>query len=100
MVSEQALDIRSEINSELYKMEGMESGGSVTRPPLLDGKNYSYWKSRMIAFLKSLENKAWKSVLTGWTTPLMPDGTIKREAEWTQVEDDQALGNNKALNAI
>ena len=100
MVSERALDILSEINSELCEMEGMTSGGSVTRPPLLDGKNYSYWKSRMIAFLKSLEHKAWKSVLTGWTAPLMPDGTIKMEANWTQAEDDQALGNNTALNAI
>ena len=65
LVSERALDILSEIISELCKMEGMESEGSVTRPPLLDGKNYSYWKSRMISFLKSLEHKAWKSVLTG-----------------------------------
>ena len=33
--------------------------------------NYSYWKARMIAFLKSIDNKTWKAVISGWT-PLKP----------------------------
>jgi len=43
-----------------------KKGGFVNRPPMLDGSNYDYWKSRMSAFLKSIDNKTWKAVLKGW----------------------------------
>ena len=80
-------------------------GGSVHRPPILDGSNYDYWKPRMVAFLKSLDNKAWKAVLTGWEHPVVTkegEATTdkKPEEQWTKEEDDLALGNSKALNAI
>ncbi|CAM8925740.1 unnamed protein product [Rhodiola kirilowii] len=32
----------------------LKEGQSTTRPPLLEGSNYGYWKSKMKAFLKSL----------------------------------------------
>ncbi|WJX88834.1 hypothetical protein P8452_70878 [Trifolium repens] len=51
----------------------------VSKPPLLDDTNYDYWKSRMAAFLKSIDSRTWKAVLR---------------------EDTLALGNNKALNAL
>jgi len=38
----------------------------VNRPPLLDGSNYDHWKSRMSAFLKSIDSKTSKAVLKGW----------------------------------
>ncbi|CAM8956452.1 unnamed protein product [Rhodiola kirilowii] len=44
---------------------------STNRPPLLEGTNYGYWKSVMKAFLKSLDEKAWRAVLIGWTPPMM-----------------------------
>ncbi|MCI19620.1 gag-pol polyprotein, partial [Trifolium medium] len=51
-----------------------------------------------------MDNKSWKAVIKGWTHPIVTaeDGTIslKPEAEWTDVEDNEALGNSKALNAI
>ena len=81
-------------------MEAHATGGSVTRPPLLDGQNYSYWKSRMIAFLRSLDTKTWKAVLTGWTAFEHTYGIVKMEIEWTLAENELALGNNRALNAI
>jgi len=41
-------------------------GGQVNRPPpILDGSNYDYWKVRMVAFLKSIDNRTWKVVLKG-----------------------------------
>ena len=46
-------------------------GGFVHRAPILDGSNYDYWKPRMVAFLKSRDNKAWKDVLTGWVHPVI-----------------------------
>jgi hypothetical protein len=81
------------------------NGGSVHRPPILDGSNYDYWKPRMVAFLKSLDNKAWKAVLTGWVHPVITKEGVattekKPEEQWSKEEDDLALGNSKALNAI
>src|SRR5204862_5263072 len=80
-----------------------ESGGFVNRPPILDGSNYEYWKPRMIAFLKSIDTKAWRAVNTGWTHPTVTgvDGVVslKPEEAWSKEEEAAALGNSKALNA-
>ena len=50
-----------------------KEGGYNNRPPLLDGSNYDWWKVRMVAFLKSMDNKAWKAVLKGWDHPVNKD---------------------------
>jgi hypothetical protein len=44
----------------------VKEGGFMNRPPLLDGSNSDYWKSRMSVFLKSIDSKTWKAVLKGW----------------------------------
>jgi len=59
----------------------------------------------MVAFLKSLDNKAWKAVLTGWEHPVITkEGECttdkKAEEQWSKEEDELALGNSKALNDI
>ena len=81
-----------------------KEGGFVNRPPILDGSNYDYWKPRMVAFLKSLDSRAWRAVTRGWEHPVITgkDGkTIpKPEEEWSKEEDELALGNSKALNAL
>ncbi|GAA0162920.1 hypothetical protein LIER_18911 [Lithospermum erythrorhizon] len=86
-------------------MEPYKEGGSITRSPQLDGKNYPYWKARMTAFLKSVDSKTWKSVIFGWTPPTKAAAegggrVVKTEVERTPAEDELALGNDKALNAI
>ncbi|TYK19297.1 gag-pol polyprotein [Cucumis melo var. makuwa] len=60
-------------------MDGIREENSTSRPLLLDGGNYGYWKSRMKAFLMSLD---------------------MRKLKWTKDEDDAALGNSRALNAL
>ena len=83
-----------------------KDGTLVSKPPLLDGTNYDYWKSHMAAFLKSIENRTWKAVLRGWEHPKVKDANgidteeLKPEEDWTLAEDTLALGNNKALNAL
>ena len=78
--------------------------GFVNRPPILDGSNYDYWKPRMVAFLKTLDNKAWRAVIKGWEHPVitLKDGTtkLKPEEEWEEEEEKLSLGNSKALNAL
>ena len=78
----------------------------MSRPPILDGTNYDLWKTHMVAFLKSLDNRAWKVVLKGWSHLVIigednqPTGKLKPEENWSNAEDELALGNSKALNAI
>ena len=78
----------------------------MNRPPLLEGSNYDYWKSRMSTFLKSLDSRTWKAILKGWEHPVTLDAdgnrtaVLKPEEEWTASEDELALGNSKAWNAL
>ncbi|CAM8963408.1 unnamed protein product [Rhodiola kirilowii] len=82
----------------------LKEGQSTNRPPLLEGPNYLYWKSKMKVFLKSLDEKAWRAVLVGWTESMManPEGVavVKPEALWTDADEKATAGNSKALNAI
>ncbi|CAM8956815.1 unnamed protein product [Rhodiola kirilowii] len=82
----------------------LKDGQSITRPPLLEGSNYATWKPVMRSFLKSLDERAWKAVLRGWTEPMMNNLTgepvPKPEALWTEDEDKDSMGNSKAMNAI
>ena len=80
-------------------MDLLKEGSSTGCPPLLDGTNYGYWKARMCAFNKSIDEKAWKKVLTGWTSPTVTDEegnvTVKSELIGLQKKTDW-----KALNTI
>ncbi|CAM8954359.1 unnamed protein product [Rhodiola kirilowii] len=82
----------------------LKEGQSITRPPLLEGSNYATWKPVMRSFLKSLDERAWKAVLRGWTEPTMNNLTgelvPKPEALLTEDEDKASMGNSKAMNAI
>ncbi|KAL8552975.1 hypothetical protein ACS0TY_001591 [Phlomoides rotata] len=78
---------------------------ATLKPPVLDGTNYAYWKPKMGMYIKSIEERAWRSILTGWEPPRNPaDGdnevTIKRELDWINDEITTASFNSKALNAI
>src|SRR4030066_1239684 len=84
----------------------MDKKGNVNKPPILDGTNYDYWKSRMVAFLKPLDSKTWKAVVKGWEHPRIKDkdakdtAELKPEEDWTDDKDKLALGNSKALNSL
>jgi len=62
-------------------------GGSISRPPILDGTNYDYWKARMMAFFKSMDSKTWKVIIKDWEHPVVMDKngkattTLKSEEE-------------------
>ena len=50
----------------------MEHGHSLFIPSHFDGNNYAYWKVRMKAFLKSIDERVWNSVEYGWEKPTTP----------------------------
>jgi len=55
-----------------------EGGGYGIRPPILDGSNYDYWKPRMVAFLKSVDSKAWRAVNKGWEHPVITEKMARK----------------------
>ncbi|KAG2675601.1 hypothetical protein I3760_12G012400 [Carya illinoinensis] len=67
---------------------------SLYVPPYFDGENYAYWKVRMRAFLKFLDECVWHLVERGWTKP---DTSIDA---WTKDEINNCNLNSKGLNAI
>ena len=72
----------------------MEHGYSLVIPPHFDGNNYAYWKVRMKAFLKSIDERVQNSVEYRWeksTTPV---------SEWQTSQKIAASFNSKAMNAI
>ncbi|KAK2459144.1 putative mitochondrial protein [Trifolium repens] len=84
-----------------------KEGGYMNRPPLLTGSaNYDAWKPKMMAFLRSIDSKVWKVVLTGWEQPMYASkegtstGIVKPEVEWTTEEEATANQNHKAIYAL
>ncbi|XP_050935670.1 uncharacterized protein LOC103502061 [Cucumis melo] len=88
----------------LYLVDSLREGSSTTRPPVLDGANYAYWKARIIAFIKSIDSKCWKAMIAGLKHPSPKDvagkETLKQEITWSKDKDEAAFGNSRALNAI
>ena len=72
----------------------MEHGHSLVIPPHFDGNNYTYWKVRMKAFLKSIDERVWNSVEYGWEKPTTP------VSEWQTSQKETIAFNSKAMNAF
>ncbi|KAI3457213.1 hypothetical protein Pfo_013876 [Paulownia fortunei] len=84
-------------------MEQLREGSLVACLTLLSGSNYSYWKTKMRAFFKSLNERAWKSILAGWkhTTKTVEEKEVRKpKTKWSTAEDQVANFNSNALNAI
>ncbi|XP_022895214.1 uncharacterized protein LOC111409393 [Olea europaea var. sylvestris] len=72
-------------------------------PPYFDGSNYAYWKVRMRAFLKSLDEHVWVSVQNGWKPPsTIVSGTVNLTdiSLWTKDEITECNWNSKGLHAL
>ena len=72
----------------------MDRGQSLIIPPLFDGTTYAYWKVRMRAFLRSLDEKVWQAMEIGWTKPM------EVPTDWDDAKIKAANFNNRALNAL
>ncbi|XP_060965320.1 uncharacterized protein LOC133034284 [Cannabis sativa] len=84
-------------------MEMFREGGSTSRPPMLEGANYPYWKTKMRAFLRAVDERVWMSIEEGWWKPTMMENEIvipKPMSQWTTVEMERANFNSKALHAL
>ena len=72
----------------------MEHRHSLVIPPHYDGNNYAYWKVKMKAFLKSIDERVWNSIEQGLENPTTP------VSEWQTSQKEVAAFNSKAMNAI
>ncbi|CAM8940778.1 unnamed protein product [Rhodiola kirilowii] len=82
----------------------LREGQNITRPPLLEGNKYGYWRVRMKAFLKSQDESVWEAVVQGWTHPVAIEkegkvGLLTKD-KWTEVHKNAEAANSKAMNAI
>ena len=72
----------------------MEHEHSLVIPPHFDRNNYAYWKVRMKAFLKSINERVWNSIEYGWEKP------NTAVSEWQTFQKEAASFNSKVMNAI
>ena len=72
----------------------MEHEHSLVIPPHFVGNNYAYWKVRMKAFLKSIDERVWNFFEYGWEKPTTP------VSEWQTSQKEATAFNSKAMNAI
>ncbi|KAL5569375.1 hypothetical protein UlMin_025950 [Ulmus minor] len=81
----------------------MSEGNSTTRPPLFNGNNYGYWKTRMIIFLQSMEYELWEVIEKGPYIPMNKvEGSLveKSKSEWNDTDKKQISINAKAMNIL
>ena len=72
----------------------MEHSHFLMIPPHFDGNNYAYWKVKMKAFLKSVDERVWLSIENGWERPTTNIG------EWTIAQKEATSFNSKVMNVI
>ncbi|CAM8877574.1 unnamed protein product [Rhodiola kirilowii] len=82
----------------------LREGHNISRPPLLEGNKYGYWRVRMKAFLKSLDDVVWIAVENGWTSFVTVDVCGKAvpltEDKWNETERNAEARKSKAMNII
>ncbi|MQL96691.1 hypothetical protein Taro_029373 [Colocasia esculenta] len=74
--------------------QGHSEGQSVNRPPLFDGVDYTYWKTRMEYFLQGLDYHIWSIVEEG-------DLLVTNERDkWTEDDKKKISLNCKAQSIL
>ena len=72
----------------------MEHEHSLVIPPHFDGNHCAYWKVRMKAFLKSIDERVWNSIEYGWEKPTTP------VSEWQTSKKEAAVFNSKRISNV
>jgi len=72
----------------------MKHDHSLVIPPHFDGNNYVYWKVRMKACLKTIDERVWNAVECEWEKPTTPI------SEWSMSQKETSAFNSKAMNTI
>ena len=87
----------------VFQDDVMTEGASNSWPPLLKGHNYGFWKLRMKAYIRSINERAWMIVEEGYLTPnKIKNGVTvsKPKSEWSTNEFELAKWHHRTMNAI
>ena len=87
----------------VFQDDVMTEGASNSRPPLLKGHNYGFWKLRMKAYIRSIDERAWMTVEEGYLAPNKTENGVtvsKPRSEWSTNEFELAKWHHRAVNAI
>nr|CCI55295.1 PH01B001G05.18 [Phyllostachys edulis] len=74
-------------------------GIAIGKAPLFDGSNYTYWKIRMLIYLKAVSPSIWKIVNEGYIMPLNPLAPTNQEAHNAHLDAQAMNAFFGALNA-
>ncbi|MQM15614.1 hypothetical protein Taro_048563 [Colocasia esculenta] len=74
--------------------QGYAEGQFVNRPPLFDGEDYNYWKTRMEFFLQGLDFQLWSIVEEG---DLL---VTNSKDKWTDEDKKKISLNSKAKSIL
>ena len=81
----------------------MTDVASNSRPPLLKRHNYGFWKLRMKAYIRSIDERAWMTVEEGYLAPNKIENGVtvsKSRSSWSTNEFELAKWHHRAVNAI
>ena len=87
----------------VFQDDVMTEEASNSRPPLLKGHNYGFWKLRMKAYIRSIDERAWMTVEEGYLAPNKTENGVtvsKPRSEWSTNEFELAKWHHRAVNAI
>ncbi|MQM18593.1 hypothetical protein Taro_051590 [Colocasia esculenta] len=74
--------------------QGFAEGQFVNKPPLFDGEDYNYWKTRMKFFLQGYDYQLWT------ITEEVDQIVLNPREEWTDNDKKMFSQNSKAKNLI
>ncbi|MQL96227.1 hypothetical protein Taro_028900 [Colocasia esculenta] len=74
--------------------QGYAEGQSINRPPLFDGKDCNYWKTRMKFFLQGLDYELWTIIEDGDLI------VLNSKENWTDGDKKMMSQNNKAKSIL
>ena len=87
----------------VFQDDVMTEGASNSRPPLLKGHNYGFWKLRMKAYICSIDERAWMTVEEGYLAPTESEERVtvsKPRSEWSTNEFELVKWHHRVVNAI
>ncbi|MED6199296.1 hypothetical protein PIB30_074670 [Stylosanthes scabra] len=80
-------------------------GISITRPPIFDGVNFSYWKNRMMIWICSQDSRIWDVIEEGnyiptkKTTQKVDGKDVEKENIFKLLERKELQENQRRINA-
>ena len=77
-----------------------EEGASTNRPPLFNGANFTFWKSKMEVHIRSEDPRLWRVISTGNYQFVDAGGLLKTVDEMTDDEIKKTMFNYKAMKIL